>query len=69
MLKYIKQHAASIAGIEIYPLISMTIFVLFFVAVLYYVKKMDRKQVDQIRNMPLDGQEDEVVVANKLKQA
>jgi cytochrome c oxidase cbb3-type subunit IV len=54
MLKYIKQHAASIGGIDIYPIISLLIFFIFFVAVLYYVKTMDKKQAEEISNMPLD---------------
>ena len=54
MLKYIKGHAASIEGIDIYPLISLLIFFLFFVAVLYYVKTMDKKSVAEISALPLD---------------
>ena len=54
MLKYIKGHASSIEGIDIYPMISLLIFFLFFVAVLYYVKTMDKKSVEQISALPLD---------------
>ena len=54
MLKYIKGHAASIEGIDIYPMISLLIFFLFFVAVLYYVKTMDKKSVSEISVLPLD---------------
>jgi cytochrome c oxidase cbb3-type subunit IV len=54
MLKYIKGHAASIEGIDIYPMISLLIFFLFFVAVLYYVKTMDKKSVAEISALPLD---------------
>jgi cytochrome c oxidase cbb3-type subunit IV len=54
MLKYIKGHASSIEGIDIYPMISLLIFFLFFVAVLYYVKKMDKKSVQEISALPLD---------------
>ena len=55
MLKYIKQYAASIEGINIYPIISLLMFVLFFMAVLWYVKKMDKQSVKEIGNLPLDG--------------
>ena len=54
MLKYIKQYASTIEGIDIYPTISMLIFVLFFIAVLYYVKTMDKKKVEEISSLPLD---------------
>ena len=66
MLKYIKQYADSIKGVDVYPIISLFIFLLFFIAVLYYVKKMDGKKVDEIRNMPLDLSE--LSNANPLKQ-
>ncbi|MBI1342001.1 MAG: CcoQ/FixQ family Cbb3-type cytochrome c oxidase assembly chaperone [Terrimonas sp.] len=62
MLKYIKQYAESITGISIYPLISLMIFFLFFVAVLYFVKKMDKNKVEEISHLPLEdrymGEED-----------
>jgi cytochrome c oxidase cbb3-type subunit IV len=54
MLKFIKQHAATIGGIDIYPIISLLIFFIFFLAVLYYVKTMDKKQVEEISSLPLD---------------
>lgn len=58
MLKYIKQYAASIDGVNIYPIISLFIFVLFFVAVLFYVKRMDKRKVEEIRHLPLDPKDD-----------
>lgn len=57
MLKFIKGHAASIQGIDIYPMISLLIFFLFFVAVLYYVKKMDKNSINELSALPLEGDE------------
>jgi cytochrome c oxidase cbb3-type subunit 4 len=54
MFRYIKEHLAGIDGINIYPLISLLIFFVFFIALLYYVKKMDAKKVEEISNLPLD---------------
>ncbi len=54
MFRYIKQHVADIDGVSIYPLISLLIFFVFFVVLLYYVKKMDKNKVEEIRNLPLD---------------
>ena len=54
MLKYIKQYATSIGGIDIYPTISLLIFFIFFICVLYYVKTMDKKKVEEISSLPLD---------------
>ncbi|OLY92069.1 hypothetical protein SAMN05444008_106144 [Cnuella takakiae] len=57
MLKYIKGYAASIEGIDVYPMISLMIFFLFFVGVLYYVKKMDKGFVSDMNSLPLEGGE------------
>lgn len=71
MLKYIRQYAETISGIEIYPMISLLIFVLFFIAVLYYVKKMDKKYVEEVSHLPLedDGAADEKKPFQNLKHA
>lgn len=70
MLKYIKEYAASIDGISIYPVISLLIFFLFFIALLYYVKKMDKTKVEELRNIPLDREPGtETNLQNNLNQA
>ena len=56
MFKFVKQYAESIDGINIYPMISLVIFFLFFVVLLYYVKKMDKSKVEEIRRIPLDDE-------------
>jgi cytochrome c oxidase cbb3-type subunit IV len=68
MFKFIKQYAETIKGIDIYPIISMLIFVLFFIAVLWYVTKMDKRSVEECRNLPLDLNDDNSYV-NSIKQA
>jgi len=68
MFKFIKQYAETIKGIDIYPIISLFIFLLFFIAVLWYVKKMDKKIVEEISNLPLDMNDDSSYV-NSIKQA
>ena len=69
MLKYIKQYAESIKGIDIYPLISLFIFVLFFIAVLYYVRKMDKRNVDHMKHLPIDLEPENNNLLNTLKQS
>jgi|GEM_PF-273090 cbb3-type cytochrome oxidase subunit 3 len=71
MLKYIKQYAAGVDGVSIYPMFSLLVFFLFFVVLLYYVKKMDKNRIEEIRNMPLDlnDQATDPLSANNLKQA
>lgn len=54
MLKYIKHHLETIAGIEIFPLISFVIFFVFFLVLIVYVVTTDKKQIDEISRIPLD---------------
>jgi len=56
MFRFVKQYAESIEGINIYPMISLVIFFLFFVALLYYVKKMDKSKAEEISRIPLDNE-------------
>lgn len=65
-MRYIKQHLESIAGVDIYPLISLLIFFLFFLALGYYVVKMKRNHVDYMKNRPLE-QDSEIDEYNSLE--
>lgn len=58
MLKFIKGHLES-NGIEIYPLISFLLFFTFFLLVIAYVMKQDKKVYDEISNLPLEDNKDE----------
>ena len=44
----------TISGIEIYPIISFIIFFAFFILVLVYVFKADKKTMNDMSNLPLD---------------
>lgn len=68
MFKFIKQYAETIKGIDIYPIISLFIFLLFFIAVIYYVRKMDKNKVEKIKSLPLDF-DDNNTYANSINQA
>lgn len=54
MLKFIKGHLSSIGGIEIYPLISFLIFFFFFLAVILWAMKADKRFLSKMGNLPLD---------------
>jgi len=56
MLKFIKHHMETIAGIEIYPLISLCVFFVFFVGLIVYVSGMSKKQIRFMESMPLDNE-------------
>ncbi|HWJ28759.1 MAG TPA: hypothetical protein VNS32_19600 [Flavisolibacter sp.] len=68
MFKFIKQYAETIKGVDVYPIISLFIFLIFFVAVIYYVRKMDKRKIEEIKSLPLDLNEDNSYL-NSIKQA
>lgn len=58
MLKFVKHHLETIAGIEIFPLISLIIFFVFFVGLFIYVAKLKKPLINEISQIPLDSKED-----------
>jgi len=60
MLKYTKNVMEEIVGIEIYPIISFIIFFTFFIGVTIYVIKKDKKYIDEVSNLPLEGDKNEL---------
>ncbi len=58
MLKFVKNHMESITGIEIYPMISLLIFFIFFVALFYWVITAKKEYITAVSNLPLDNQND-----------
>lgn len=58
MLKYIKDAMAS-TGIEIYPIISLLIFVIFFAVLIVYTLRMSKKHIQHLEEIPLK-EDDEI---------
>ncbi len=58
MLKFVKHHMETIAGIDIFPLISLVIFFVFFVGLFIYIIRADQKEINQISRIPLDAKAD-----------
>lgn len=58
MLKFIKGHMETIAGIEIFPIISLSIFFLFFVLLFLWVFTAKKDYLETMRNIPLDPEND-----------
>ena len=61
MFKFIQQYAEKIDRAQVYPMISLIIFFLFFVALLIYVKKMDKASIATLSNIPLDDKEETTI--------
>lgn len=51
-MKFIN-YLTSIAGVDIYPLISLFIFFLFFIGLIFYLAFTDKKIIDEIKQLPL----------------
>lgn len=59
MLRYIKHNLTGIAGVEIYPILSLLIFTIFFAAVVLFVIKMSKNHVQKMGAMPLEEDQNE----------
>jgi len=55
MLKFVKHHLESMAGVEIYPIISLVLFFLVFTTMLLIVWKMPKANIEELSNLPLDN--------------
>jgi cytochrome c oxidase cbb3-type subunit 4 len=58
MLKFIRNYADKINHIEVFPMIGLFIFVGFFILMMIYVKKMSRKDINELSRLPLDLEEE-----------
>ncbi|MBT8271738.1 MAG: CcoQ/FixQ family Cbb3-type cytochrome c oxidase assembly chaperone [Flavobacteriaceae bacterium] len=58
MLKFVKNHMESITGIEIYPLISLLIFFIFFVLLFLWVATAKKDYIKTVSQIPLENQND-----------
>ena len=55
MLKFVKNHMESIEGIANYPMISLLIFFLFFVALFWWVFTASKEHIKEMEELPLDN--------------
>lgn len=53
-MKFIN-YLKSIEGVGIFPLVSLLIFFVFFVALLVYVFRADKSTFEKIKNIPFDN--------------
>jgi len=52
-MKFI-HYLEKISGVSIYPLVSFVIFGLFFLVMLVWVLRADKKKINEISRIPLD---------------
>jgi hypothetical protein len=48
----------SLEGIELYPIISLIIFVSFFVSLIIWMIKVDKKYIKKMKNLPLEKEDE-----------
>lgn len=57
MLKFVKHNMESISGIEIYPIISLLIFFLFFVGLYTWVYTYKKEKINEMSLLPFSEEE------------
>lgn len=57
-MKIVIHTMEQIAGVEIYPIISLLLFFIFFMVVGYMVLTADKSYIDEMKNLPLDKDSD-----------
>ncbi len=57
MLKFIKHNMETIAGIEIFPIISLLIFFIFFVGLFFWVYTYKKETIETLSNLPFMDEE------------
>lgn len=54
MLKFVKGNLEQIDGVAIYPIISLLIFFIFFVALFWWVFSAKKEHIKKVSNIPLE---------------
>ena len=49
-----KDYLQSIEGVEVYAIISMIIFITFFIGILIWLFKVDKQYIKKMRELPLE---------------
>lgn len=49
-----KNYLETISGISIFPMISLAIFVVFFVALIVWTMTLKKERIAKMKNIPLD---------------
>jgi hypothetical protein len=58
-MKIVSHTLEQISGVEIYPIISLLLFFVFFIVVGYMVLTTDKEHIEEMKNLPLDSDMDQ----------
>lgn len=59
MLKFVKHNMETISGIELYPIISLLIFFIFFVGLYSWVYTYKKDKIDEMSHLPFSGDDND----------
>lgn len=59
MLKFVKHNMETISGIELYPIISLLIFFIFFVGLYSWVYTYKKDKIDEMSHIPFSGNDND----------
>lgn len=68
MLRFIKHNLTGIDGVEIYPIISLVVFVLFFTFMIIAVMSMKKKHISELSSIPLLDDNEAIEIENEVKK-
>lgn len=60
MFKFVKGHMETIAGVEIFPIISLLIFFIFFVLLFWWVFTAKKDYIANVEALPLEPENDQI---------
>ncbi len=52
----IRNYLQSIEGVEIYPLFTLIVFVLFFIVMLVWMLRIDKNYIKEMEHLPLESE-------------
>lgn len=61
MFKFVKGHMETIAGVDIFPIISLLIFFIFFVILFWWVFTAGKDYIKEMGEIPLESDNDQIV--------
>ena len=56
------QFLENVTGYNTHLILSMSIFIAFFVGLLIYVLTVDKKHIEKMKNMPFDKNENQIAL-------
>lgn len=63
-----KEILQSIEGVEIYPIISLIVFVVFFIVVTIWLIRMDKNYINEMKQLPLTKDDNNKINSGELNE-